>query len=154
MAERASKEEVLTWMAANRAGLKRASKQFNIPAATIAVWVRKHRDAAAGTPGIRQAHPPNLTVIQTPPPAPKAVMSRTMQTRARGIIKLAFDRLEAVIPSSDAKECATVITTLTDRFDLFGAKLRGGKPKPLEVDDGVDVAAEVARRRREAKDVG
>jgi transposase-like protein len=107
-------------MAANRAGYDRAAKHFGMSRSTVGWWVREARNNPQ--PGRRSAslNPPSLTVIQSPPPPAKTAIPLTTQRRARRLITLALRRLAEVLPTADVRECASVITTLTDRFDLFG----------------------------------
>lgn len=122
--ERPSPAEVLAWMGANGAGLKRASKHFGLAVSTIASWRRKGT-TAPGTRGAQPSRPP-LTVINTPPPPPPAVLSKSHRAKARKVLGLYLDRLAdpEVVGASDARDCVAVVNGLVDRIDITGALKR------------------------------
>ena len=120
-----NREEVLAWMAVNRAGPDKAAAHFGMSRETIKSWVRRTRENP-GPDRTRRGQPAPLTVIQTPV---KPKMSKPMQALARKVLKAALERMEEVVPKADARECATIVSTLADRFDLF-ADLKGKKVVP------------------------
>ncbi len=70
-------------------------------------------------------------------------MPKALQTQARKLIRQAFKRLEVVIDESDARECAVVITTLADRFDLFADLKTKGKTTEAAAPGTAEFEAEV-----------
>lgn len=127
--ERPEPQEVLAWMAANGAGLGRASKHFGVSESTIQGWRNRARTNPEVVPP-SSSRTPTLQVFTTPAPPAAPKLPKSMSAKVRKVLHAYLDHLldAEVIAEASARDSVAVIAGCLDRLELASGATKKAAP--------------------------